>query len=79
LSVSFCCISSVAAELDIAPPPKENSNGEGIKRESKKRAQALKELEGLIEDNAAKSERDRNILWRKIQTYIGRNDDIGNE
>ena len=37
------------------------------------------ELDGLIEDNAVKTERDRTTLWRKIQKYIARIDDIAKE
>ena len=48
-------------------------------RSNRKRARMLKELDALKEDNASKGERDRMHLWRKIQTIIGRNDDIGNE
>ena len=39
----------------------------------------MKELASLNEDNADKSERDRMAIWRKLQKYISRNDDIANE
>jgi len=39
----------------------------------------LKELDGLLEDNAGKAERDRSTIWRKIQKFLARNDDIANE
>jgi transcriptional regulator of acetoin/glycerol metabolism len=45
----------------------------------RKRARMLQELNGLIEDNAGKSERDRTTIWRKIQKFLARNDDIANE
>ena len=45
----------------------------------RKRAQMKKELDGLIADNEGNSERDRMLIWRKIQKYIARNDDIANE
>ena len=48
-------------------------------RRVRKQAQIKKELDGLIEDNAGKNERDRLIIWRKIQKYLACNDDIGNE
>jgi hypothetical protein len=48
-------------------------------RRANKRARMKKELDGLIEDNAGKSERDRMEIWRKIQKYLARNDDIANE
>jgi len=48
-------------------------------RRGRKRARMLKELDGLLEDNAGKSERDRSTIWRKIQKFLARNDDIANE
>ncbi len=39
----------------------------------------MKELASLNEDNAGKSERDRNTIWRKLQKYISSNDNIANE
>ena len=48
-------------------------------RRVRKEAQLKKELDGLIEDNAGKTEMDRLIIWRKIQKYLACNDDIGNE
>ena len=48
-------------------------------RRGRKRARMLKELDGLLEDNAGKSERDRSTIWRKIQKFLARNDEIANE
>ncbi len=48
-------------------------------RRMRKRSRMLQELNGLIEDNAGKSERDHTIILRKIQKYLPRNDDIANE
>ncbi len=45
----------------------------------RKRARMLKELESLKEDNAGKSKRDRTALWRKLQKFVSRNDDIATE
>jgi len=50
-----------------------------IRRSSRKRERMMKELVSLNEDNAGKSERDRMTIWRKLQKYISRNDDIANE
>ena len=50
-----------------------------IRRSSRKRERMMKELASLNEDNADKSERDRMAIWRKLQKYISRNDDIANE
>ena len=49
------------------------------RRSSRKRERMVKELASLNEDNAGKSERDRMAIWRKLQKYISRNDDIANE
>ena len=46
---------------------------------ARKRAKMLKELESLEEDNAGKRERDRVALWRKLQKFVARNDDIATE
>ena len=45
----------------------------------RKRKKMKKELDGLLEDNAEKSERDQKAIWRSIQKYLGRNDDIATE
>ena len=48
-------------------------------RRTRKRDRMMKELASLNEDNAGKSEKDRIAIWRKLQKYISRNDDIANE
>ena len=48
-------------------------------RRERRQGRMRKELDGLLEDNAGKTERDKNILWRKIQRILGKNDDIANE
>jgi hypothetical protein len=65
--------------LDV--PPDQGAAKEDAEdgRRMRKRARMLQELNGLIEDNAGKSERDRTIIWRKIQKFLARNDDIANE
>ncbi len=45
----------------------------------RKRKRMKKELDGLLEDHAEKSERDQKAIWRSIQKYLGRNDDIATE
>ena len=45
----------------------------------RKRARIMKELESLEEDNSGKMDRDRMIIWRKLQKTISRNDEISNE
>ena len=45
----------------------------------RKWARIMKELESLEEDNSGKMERDRMIIWRKLQKTISRNDEISNE
>jgi hypothetical protein len=49
------------------------------RRSTRKRDRIVKELESLNEDHARKMERDRMVLWRKIQKFIARNDDIAIE
>ena len=65
--------------LDV--PPDQGAAKEDAEdgRRMRKRARMLQELNGLIEDNAGKSERDRTTIWRKIQKFLARNDDIANE
>ena len=48
-------------------------------RRERRQGRMRKELNGLLEDNAGKTEQDKNILWRKIQRYLGKNDEIANE
>ena len=48
-------------------------------RRDRKRKRMLKELDSLNADNAGKRERDRMALWRKMQKFISRNDDIATE
>ncbi len=65
--------------LHVPPDQGEAKEDADDGRRLRKRSRMLQELNGLIEDNAAKSERDRTIIWRKIQKYLARNDDIANE
>ena len=46
---------------------------------ARRRARMLKEIESLQKDNEDKSERDRVALWRKLQKFVSRNDDIASE
>ena len=46
---------------------------------ARKRARMLKEIESLQKDNEDKSEKDRVALWRKLQKFVSRNDDIATE
>ena len=46
---------------------------------TRKRERMLRELKSLKEDNSDKSERERMVIWRKLQKTIARNDDISNE
>ena len=48
-------------------------------RNVRKRTRMMRELESLNEDNAGKRERDQMAIWRKMQKFISRNDDIANE
>ena len=68
--ISLTLLSVLALEPPLAQP-------DG--RLLRKRAQMKKELDGLIEGNAGKNERDRVIIWRKIEKYLARNDEIANE
>ena len=59
------------------PPP--SITGDDAKKRGQKRSHMMRELEELQKDKAGKGERDRLALWRKIQKYLSRNDDIANE
>ena len=48
-------------------------------RRARRQVRVQKELDGLLEDNAGKLERDKNIIWRKIQRFVAKNDGITNE
>ena len=48
-------------------------------RRARRQGRALKDLDGLLKDNAGKVERDKNIIWRKIQRFVTKNDGIANE
>ena len=50
-----------------------------FERNVRKRTRMMRELESLNEDNAGKRERDQMAIWRKMQKFISRNDDIANE
>jgi hypothetical protein len=65
--------------LYVPPDQGEATEDADDGRRMRKRSRMLQELNGLIEDNAGKSERDRTIIWRKIQKYLARTDDIANE
>jgi hypothetical protein len=65
--------------LHVPPAQGEVREDVDCGRRVRKRSRMLKELNGLIEDNAGKSERERTSIWRKIQKYLARNDDIANE
>ena len=49
------------------------------KKEEKKLKRALKEVNALRSDNAGRSEADRTAVWRKIQIFLARNDEITTE
>jgi hypothetical protein len=66
-------------EVAVPGPIADDNSGSTIRRSSRKRERMMKELVSLNEDNAGKSERDRMTIWRKLQKYISRNDDIANE
>ena len=63
----------VDAVVDAVAEP---NSGE---RRDRKRKRMLRELDSLKADNAGKVERDRMALWRKMQKFISRNDDIATE
>jgi len=67
--------------LGVHVPPAEVEETKDVVdgRRLRKRSRMIKELDGLLEDNAGKSERDRSTIWRKIQKFLARNDDITNE
>ena len=67
------------ADVEISLPTEVKPSEESLVRRASRRAKMMKELDGLKEDNAAKTERDRTTLWRKIQKYMSRNDDIAKE
>ena len=67
----------LAAELPVVQSELPLAQPDGLKL--RKRAQAKKELDDLMADNAGKNERDRVTIWRKIEKYLARNDDIANE
>ena len=67
------------AEVEISQPIEVKPSEESLVRRGSRRAKMMKELDGIKEDNAAKTERDRTTLWRKIQKYMSRNDDIAKE
>ena len=48
-------------------------------KEGKKLKRALKELNALKSDNAGRSEADRTAVWRKIQIFLGQNDELTTE
>ena len=56
-----------------------SNDSEAMTTRERKRARIMKELESLEEDNSGKMERDRMVIWRKLQKTISRNDDISNE
>ena len=51
---------------------------EELKEEKKKKTitRARKELEALKSDTAGRSEADRTLMRRKIQTFLARNEEI---
>jgi hypothetical protein len=71
--------SHAQSEEYVAEVPDAVANAGGFERNVRKRARMMRELESLNEDNAGKRDRDQMAIWRKIQTFISRNDDIANE
>ena len=53
------------------------SDADALKERKRKRMR--KELDGLIEDNAGKTEMDKKEIWRKMEKYLSRNDEIAME
>jgi hypothetical protein len=71
--------SHAQSEEHVAEVPDAVANAGVFERNVRKRARMMRELESLNEDNAGKRDRDQMAIWRKIQTFISRNDDIANE
>ena len=66
-------------EDSIVNPPKSSTDAMAIAPPTRKRERMLRELKSLEEDNSEESERERMVIWRKLQKTIARNDDISNE
>ena len=66
-------------EEQVAEVPDAVVDSGASERNVRKRTRMMRELESLNEDNAGKRERDQMTIWRKMQKFISRNDDIANE
>ena len=71
--------SHAQSEEHVAEVPDAVVDSGASERNVRKRTRMMRELEPLNEDNAGKRERDQMAIWRKMQKFISRNDDIANE